>query len=71
MDIFPETAFEERRQFILDFYADGAANIEEHSTYLSKEELDVFVTSAVNEIITQIRIVGGYYNDSQRLGVDI
>ena len=33
------------------------ANIEEHSTYLSKEELDVFVTSAVNEIIAQIKNV--------------
>ncbi len=38
----------------MNFYADGVANIEEHSTYLSKEELDVFVTSTVNEIITQI-----------------
>lgn len=55
MDIFPENAFEERRQFVLDFYANGAANIEEHSTYLSKEELDVFVTSAVNEIMEDLR----------------
>ncbi len=54
VDFFAENAFEERRRFILDFYADGVANIEEHSTYLSKEELDVFVTSAANEIITQI-----------------
>ena len=32
-----------------------AANIEEHITYLSKEDLDMFVTSAVNEIIVQIK----------------
>lgn len=56
MDFFSETAFEERRQFILDFYAEGVANIEEHSTYLSKEELDMFVTSTVNEIIIQISV---------------
>lgn len=55
VDFFSENAFEERRSFILSFYADGVANIEEHYTYLSKEELDVFVTSAVNEIITQLQ----------------
>lgn len=54
VDFFSENAFEERRLFILNFYANGVANIEEHSTYLSKEELDVLVTSTVNEIITQI-----------------
>lgn len=56
VDFFSENAFEKRRSFILSFYADGVANIEEHNTYLSKEELDVFVTSAVNEIITQLQL---------------
>ncbi len=56
VDFFSENAFAERRLFIVNFYADGVANIEEHSTYLSKEELDVFVTSAANEIITQIPV---------------
>ena len=55
VDFFSENAFAERRLFILNFYENGVANIEEHSTYLSKEELDVFVNSAVNEIIAQIR----------------
>lgn len=55
IDFFPETAFEERRQFVLDFYADGVANIVERDTYLSKEELDMFVISAANEIAAQIR----------------
>ena len=54
VDFFSENAFAERRLFILNFYENGVANIEEHSTYLSKEELDVFVNSAVNEIIAQI-----------------
>ena len=56
VDFFPENAFAERRLFIMKFYADGVANIEEHSTYLSKEELDVFVTSTVNEIIAQLHV---------------
>lgn len=55
MSIFPENAFTERRQFILDFYADGVANIEEHDTYLSKEDLDAFVISAADEIAAQVR----------------
>ena len=55
LDIFSETAFEERRQFILDFYADGAANVAERDTYLSKEELDTFVISAAKEIAQTIR----------------
>ena len=58
VDFFPENAFAERRLFIMKFYADGVANIEEHSTYLSKEELDVFVTSTVNEIIAQLPVCG-------------
>lgn len=58
LDFFPETAFEERRQFVLDFYADGAANIVEHDTYLPKEELDTFVVSAANEIAAYIKASG-------------
>ena len=56
VDFFSENAFAERRLFILSFYENGVANIKEHSTYLSKEELDVFVISAVNEIIAQIQV---------------
>ena len=50
VEFFAENAFEERRRFILDFYANGAANIVEHDTYLSKEELDHFVLSSAKEI---------------------
>ena len=55
LDFFSETAFEERRQFILDFYADGVANVVERGTYLSKEDMDAFVVSAANEIAAQVR----------------
>lgn len=58
IDFFPETAFEERRQFVLDFYEDGVANVVEHDTYLSKEELDAFVISAADEITAQLRASG-------------
>ena len=56
VDFFSENAFAERRLFIMKFYADGVANIEEHNTYLSKEELDAFVDSAVNEILAQLPV---------------
>ena len=54
LDFFSETAFEERRQFILDFYAEGAANVAERDTYLTKEEMEAFVVSAANEIARAI-----------------
>lgn len=55
LDFFSETAFEERRHFILDFYADGAANVVQRDTYLSMEELDCFVTSAADKITHYIQ----------------
>lgn len=55
LDFFPEAAFEDRRQFILDFYADGVKNLVEHDTYLSKEDMDMFVISAANEIAARIQ----------------
>lgn len=54
VDFFSETAFEDRRRFIIDFYAKGVANIVEHDTYLSREDLDIFVTSAADKITEQI-----------------
>lgn len=55
IDFFSKNAFEERRQFILSFYANGAANIVEHETYLSKEEWNHFVPSAAREIADRFR----------------
>lgn len=54
LNFFSETAFEERRRFILNFYTEGVANIVEHDTYLAKEELDTFVILAANKIVRQI-----------------
>lgn len=56
LDFFSETAFEERRQFIVDFYKNGTSNVTEHDTYLSKEDMDAFVISAAKEIVTRISI---------------
>lgn len=55
LDFFSETAFEERRHFILDFYARGAANVAARDTYLSMEDLDCFVASTVDGIIHYIQ----------------
>lgn len=53
VDFFAPDAFEKRRQFITAFYRDGAANVKVRETYLSPEELDRFVISAVEEILRQ------------------
>lgn len=53
VDFFAPDAFEKRRQFIMAFYRDGAANVKARETYLSPEELDRFVISAVEEILRQ------------------
>lgn len=53
VDFFAPDAFEKRRQFIVAFYRDGAANVKVRETYLSPEELDRFVISAVEEILRQ------------------
>ena len=58
LDIFPENAFGERRKFVLDFYADGVANVVERDTYLSKEKLDAFVAAAADEIAAYLRAAG-------------
>lgn len=60
VNFFSENAFEERRHFILDFYARGVADIVEHETYLAKEELDHFVLSAAKEIADYFRRIPQY-----------
>jgi len=53
VDFFAEDAFENRRRFITGFYRDGVKKVEERETYLSAEELDEFVTTAVERILEQ------------------
>ncbi len=56
VDFFAEDAFEQRRQFITGFYRDGVSRIKERETYLSMEELDIFVASATTRILAQCAV---------------
>lgn len=51
LDFFGEEAFEQRKQFIAEFYRKGIETVEERETYLSQEELDMFVEHAIAEIL--------------------
>lgn len=53
VDFFAPDAFEKRRQFITAFYRDGAASVKMRETYLSPQEFDRYVISAVEEILRQ------------------
>lgn len=55
VDFFSETAFEERRHFILNFYKEGAAHVAWRETCLSPEDLDCFVTYAADEIMRYVQ----------------
>ena len=52
LDFFARDAFENRREFITEFYRSGAANVEFRDTYITPQELDSFVDNAADEIIT-------------------
>jgi len=54
LDFFAEDAFEQRKRFIVEFDRKGVETVEERETYISLEELDVFVEDAVEEIIKVI-----------------
>lgn len=58
LDFFSEDAFEQRKQFIVEFYRKGVETVEERETYISPEELDVFVEHAVVEIIEEVHRIG-------------
>lgn len=51
LDFFAEDAFSRRREFIVDFYRNGAANVEYRDTYISPEQLGHFVDTTADEII--------------------
>lgn len=51
VEFYTETAIEERKEFILSFYADGVREAEEKETYLSPEELDKFVSDATQKAL--------------------
>ena len=51
LEFFSEDAFEQRKQYIVEFYQKGAASVEERETYISTEALDSFVECTVEKII--------------------
>ena len=50
LDFFAEDAFVQRKKFIIEFYREGIEKVKERETYISLDELDVFVEYAVEEI---------------------
>lgn len=55
LTFFVENAFEQRKQFIVEFYRNGVATVEERETYISAKELDAFVEDAVKEIESYVK----------------
>lgn len=51
LDFFAEEALENRREYITGFYHEGVEKVEERETYIRTEQLDAFVSNAVDEII--------------------
>jgi len=50
MEEFSEDAFDNRRQYITEFYLQGKDNLDREYPYLTEAEMDAFVASAVREI---------------------
>ena len=53
LDFFARDAFALRREFITEFYRNGAASVEFRDTYITPHELDRFVDNAASEIIAE------------------
>lgn len=53
LEFFAEDAFEQRKQYIVDFYQKGAASVEECEAYISPEELDLFVADTMEKILAE------------------
>lgn len=51
VEFFSQTAFADRRAWIMDFYREGAAAVQEREMYLSWAALDAFVEDAAREIV--------------------
>ncbi len=50
MDIFPEDAFEKRREYITSFYGKGSSNLDREYPWLTEAEMNRFVEEAVASI---------------------
>ncbi len=51
MEEFSADAFDNRRQYITDFYLQGKDNLDREYPYLTEAEMDAFVEGAVSEIL--------------------
>lgn len=51
MEEFSEDAFDNRREYITDFYLQGSDNLDREYPYLTETEMDAFVGNAVREIL--------------------
>ncbi len=50
MDFFSEDAFDNRREFIVDFYRGQRENVERVYDYLTEKEMDRFVEECAERI---------------------
>ena len=68
IDLFSPTAFEERRQGILDFYAAEPDGLDREYPYLTREEMDRFVQKTVVWITQRLRTEGYFAADAAQGG---
>ncbi len=55
LDFFSKDAFDNRRRYIVDFYLKNSQSVEERELYLTRQELDVFVERAAEEIGEEVK----------------
>ena len=55
MDEFSEDAFDNRRQYITDFYLQGKDNLDREYIYLREAEMDAFVENSVSALLDRLR----------------
>ena len=55
LEFFAEDAFVQRKKFIIEFYREGVEKVKERETYISLDELDIFVEYALEEIIEAVK----------------
>lgn len=55
MDEFSADAFDNRRQYITDFYLEGKNGLDREYPYLAEAEMDAFVDNSAAEILEQLK----------------
>ena len=59
MDIFAEDAFDNRREYIVEFYSEKRENLEREYPYLNEEQMDKFVEEAAKIVTEWVRGLDG------------